>query len=52
MSLLIIILWVITLVIAFVSGLLVYRNNAKKFERLEEEAKAKGKTVEDLIKEW
>ena len=35
--------------IAFVAGMLVYRNNAKKFRKLEEMAREKGKRIEDLI---
>lgn len=34
----------------FIAGLLVYKNNAKKFASIEAAAKAKGKTIEDVIK--
>ena len=34
----------------FIAGILVYRNNSKKFSDLEAQAKAKGKTIEDIIK--
>ena len=34
----------------FIAGLLVYRKNAKKFSDLEAAAKAKGKSVEDIVK--
>jgi len=47
-----IIFWIATIVVAFVSGLLVYRHNAKKFAELEAKARAKGKTVEELVKDW
>ncbi len=33
------------------AGALIWRNNAKKFSRLEDEAKAKGKEVVSWIKE-
>jgi septation ring formation regulator EzrA len=39
MTLFIIIAWIVTIIIAFLAGFLVYRNNAKKFKKLEEEAK-------------
>jgi len=38
------------LIIGFGLGMAVYRNNAKKFKRLEEQAKAKGKSFADLVK--
>lgn len=34
----------------FIAGLLVYKNNAKKFSDLEAAAKAKGKSIDDVIK--
>jgi hypothetical protein len=43
------IIWGLTLVVAFVAGLLVYRNNAKKFKDLEAKAKEQGKSLSDLI---
>lgn len=44
-----IVLWVVSVIIAFILGLAVYRNNAKKFEALASRAKAKGKSIEDLL---
>jgi UPF0716 family protein affecting phage T7 exclusion len=41
--------WPVTVIAAFIVGLLVYRNNAKKFQALEAQAKAKGKSIEDII---
>ena len=40
MTIFIIVAWVITVIVAFGAGFLVYRNNAKKFKKLEEEAKS------------
>lgn len=37
-TLFIIIMWVITVIAAFVAGLFVYKNNADKFKRLETNA--------------
>jgi hypothetical protein len=42
--------WPVTLIAAFIAGLLVYRKNAKKFQALEAQARAKGKSIEDIIK--
>jgi len=44
-----IVMWVITLAIAFVCGMAIYRNNAKRFKELEEKAKRKGKSLEDYL---
>ena len=50
MTAFIVIAWIVSLICVFVAGLLVYRNNAKKFKALEKAASAKGKQIEDLIK--
>lgn len=47
---LIAILWIVTVIAAFIAGLLVYRNNAKKFQAIEDQAKAQGKSISDLVK--
>lgn len=44
------ILWPLTVVGAFVGGLLLYRSKAKQFAALEATAKAKGKSIEDVLK--
>lgn len=37
-------------VIGFFIGFFVYRNNAKKFQEIEAQAVAKGKSIADVIK--
>jgi len=41
---------VVGLIVGFIAGVLVYRNNAKKFKELEVLAKAKGKSIQDLLR--
>jgi gas vesicle protein len=41
---------VVGAIIGFVAGMLVWRNNAKKFSKIEADAKAKGKSVDDWVK--
>jgi hypothetical protein len=43
------VLWILSVIAAFICGALVYRNNAKRFKALEERAKAAGKSLEELI---
>lgn len=45
-----VIVGIVCLVAGFIVGILVYRNNANKFASIEAQAKAKGKSVEDVIK--
>jgi hypothetical protein len=44
-----IVLWGLSVIVAFILGMAVYRNNAKKFTDLEAKAKAKGKSIDSLL---
>jgi uncharacterized protein YxeA len=50
-TLFIVVIWIITVIAAFLAGLFVYKNNAKKFNRLVDSASSlTGSTKAELAK--